>query len=180
MGKVLSARDNVVPFVVPGLSVNSESSSSSTTPTPELLGPESPPAFGSRATTASSSSDSVLERGDEPSIGKLEQESREDDKKDETDLLADMPFWFEDFTDFLIPTEVPAQRSETNGIAERAVRRVKEGTSTVLLQSGLGERWWSDSTECYCFLQKVQDLLADGKTLYERRVDVLENHSEDQ
>ena len=31
-------------------------------------------------------------------------------------------------------------RSETNWIAERAVRRVKEGTSAVLLQSGLGGR----------------------------------------
>ena len=40
-------------------------------------------------------------------------------------------------------------RSETNGIAERAVRRVKEGTSAVLLQSGLDEKWWSD---CYGML----------------------------
>ena len=31
-------------------------------------------------------------------------------------------------------------RSETNGISERAVRRVKEGTSAVLLQSGLNEK----------------------------------------
>ena len=30
--------------------------------------------------------------------------------------------------------------SETNGIAERAVRRIKEGTSAVLLQSGLDEK----------------------------------------
>ena len=34
--------------------------------------------------------------------------------------------------------------SETNGIAARAVRRVKEGTSAVLLQSGLNESWWAD------------------------------------
>ena len=39
-------------------------------------------------------------------------------------------------------------RSETNGIAERAVRRVKEGTSAALLQSGLNENWWADSIEC--------------------------------
>ena len=43
-------------------------------------------------------------------------------------------------------------RSETNGIAERAVRRLKEGTSAVLLQSGFDEQWWADSLECYCFL----------------------------
>ena len=29
-----------------------------------------------------------------------------------------------------------------DGIAERAVRRVKEGASAVLLQSGLNESWW--------------------------------------
>ena len=57
----------------------------------------------------------------------------------------------------------------TNGIAERAVRRVKEGTSAVLLQSGLNESWWADSMECYTYLRNVTDLLSDGKTPYERR-----------
>ena len=60
-------------------------------------------------------------------------------------------------------------RSETNGIAERAVRRVKEGTSAVLLQSGLHEKWWADSMECYTNLRNIQDLLSDGKTPCERR-----------
>ena len=53
-------------------------------------------------------------------------------------------------------------RSETNGIAERAVRRVKEGTSAVLLQS------WADSMECYCNLRNMPDFSAEGKTHYER------------
>ena len=60
-------------------------------------------------------------------------------------------------------------RSESNGIAERAVRRIKEGTSTVLLQSGQNEKWWADSMECCCNLRNIQDLLSDGKTPYERR-----------
>ena len=60
-------------------------------------------------------------------------------------------------------------RSETNGIAERAVRRVKEGTSAVLLQSGLHESWWADFMECYTYLRNVTDLVSDGKTPYERR-----------
>ena len=60
-------------------------------------------------------------------------------------------------------------RSETNEIAERAARRVKEGTCAVLLQSGLNENWWADSMQCYTYLRNVQDLLSDGKTPYERR-----------
>ena len=64
-------------------------------------------------------------------------------------------------------------RSETNEIAERAVRRVKEGTSAVLLQSGLDEKWWVDSMECYCYLRIILDLLSDGKTPYERRFGML-------
>ena len=49
------------------------------------------------------------------------------------------------------------------------MRRVKEGTSVVLLQSGLGNVWWADATECYCYLRNIQDLLSDGKTPCERR-----------
>ena len=60
-------------------------------------------------------------------------------------------------------------RSETNGITERAVRRVKEGTSAAFLQSGWDEIWRSDSMECNCYLGNVQGLLAGGKTPYERR-----------
>ena len=65
-------------------------------------------------------------------------------------------------------TSIP-HRSETNGIAERAVRRVKEGSSAVLLQSGLDENWSADSMECYTYLRNIQDLLSDGKNPYQRR-----------
>ena len=65
--------------------------------------------------------------------------------------------------------ESTPHRSETTGIAERAVRRVKEGTSAVLLQSGLNESRWADSMECYTYLRNVTDLFSDGKTPYERR-----------
>ena len=63
-----------------------------------------------------------------------------------------------------------SHRSETNGIAERAVRRVKEGTSAVLLQSGLDENCLTDSMECCIYLRNIQDFLSDGKkTSNERR-----------
>ena len=69
-------------------------------------------------------------------------------------------------------------RTETSGTAERAVRRVKEGTSAMLLQTRLDEKWWAGSMECYCHLRNVQDLLQEGKTPYERHD--LENHSKGQ
>ena len=56
------------------------------------------------------------------------------------------------------------------GLAERAVRRIKEGTSVVLLQSGLDEKWWTDSTDCYCNLRNVQDFLADGKNTLQETI----------
>ena len=46
---------------------------------------------------------------------------------------------------------------------------MKEGTSAVLLQSGLESEWSADSMECYCYLRNIQDLLPDGKSPYERR-----------
>ena len=49
------------------------------------------------------------------------------------------------------------------------MRRVKEGTSAVLLQSGLNESWWADSMECKTYLRNVTDLLSNGKTPYARR-----------
>ena len=49
------------------------------------------------------------------------------------------------------------------------MRRVKEGTSAVLLQSGLNESWWADSMECYTNLRSITDLLSDGKMPYEER-----------
>ena len=48
-------------------------------------------------------------------------------------------------------------------------RPIKEGTSAVLSQSDLDEKWWADSMECHCYLRNVQDLLSDGKTPCERR-----------
>ena len=39
----------------------------------------------------------------------------------------------------------------------------------MLLQSGLGNEWWADSMECFCYLRNIQDFLSDGKS-YERRI----------
>ena len=41
-------------------------------------------------------------------------------------------------------------------LRKELVRRVKKGTSAVLLQSGLDERWWADSMECFTYLRSVQ------------------------
>ena len=60
-------------------------------------------------------------------------------------------------------------RSETNRIAERAVRRMKEGRCAILFKSGLDEEWWAHSVECYCYLQNIQDHLSGGKAPCERR-----------
>ena len=60
-------------------------------------------------------------------------------------------------------------RSETNGMAENAVKRVKEGTSCSLSQSGFVYAWWDQAMACYCFHRNIKDVLGDNKTSYERR-----------
>ena len=62
-------------------------------------------------------------------------------------------------------------RPETNGVAERAVRRVCEGTRAVLLQSGLPHRWWTEAAKCYCVLRNVCEpaTTADATTPYQLR-----------
>ena len=78
---IICKTDNFLPLVVPGLSVHSESSSSSTTPSQESLGPEASLASANRA-AVSSSSDSVLEPSDELATRKLGQESWESGKQE--------------------------------------------------------------------------------------------------
>lgn len=50
-------------------------------------------------------------------------------------------------------------RPATNGVAERAVRRVKEGTSCALDQSGFFGVWWKQALICYRFLRNIGDVI---------------------
>ena len=46
-------------------------------------------------------------------------------------------------------------RHQSNGVAERAVRRVKEGTACQMIQSGFMAAWWCLAMRHYCFLYNV-------------------------
>ena len=71
------------------------------------------------------------------------------------------------------PGIIARLHQKTNGIADRAVRRVKDGTSAVLLKSGLNQNCRAGSMECYTYLRNSTDLLSDGKTPHERLLDNL-------
>ena len=60
-------------------------------------------------------------------------------------------------------------RPATNGIVERMVRVIKEGTSAALLQAGANPEWWSDAMRTFTFLHNCVDKLADGETPYQKR-----------
>ena len=63
-------------------------------------------------------------------------------------------------------------RFETNVIAERTARRVKEGASAVLLQSGLDEKWLTDFMEWCISCETSRSHLMEK--LHAK--DALENH----
>ena len=46
-------------------------------------------------------------------------------------------------------------------------RRVKEGTAIAIVQTCA-----CDQLVCYCYLRNVHDLMADGKTAYEKKIGV--------
>ena len=54
----------------------------------------------------------------------------------------------------------------------RAVRRIKERTSAVLLQSGLDENWWADSMECKNLSAKLGRHPMKGDTEYHLTVQI--------
>ena len=63
----------------------------------------------------------------------------------------------------------PLTAQKHMGLLREQYAELKEGTSAVLLQSGLDENRWADSMEFQCYLRNSQDRLSDGKTPFERR-----------
>ena len=49
------------------------------------------------------------------------------------------------------PSTATTGMPQTNGVAERSVRTVKEGSSCGIVQSGSSTNWWPDASEHFCF-----------------------------
>eukprot|EP00972_Heterocapsa_arctica_P016572 2445674-Heterocapsa_arctica.AAC.1 len=58
-------------------------------------------------------------------------------------------------------------RPTTNSVAERANRKVIEGTRTVLEQAGLSPRWWPHAVKRLCFPLNIS--MIDGDSAYNLR-----------
>ncbi len=56
---------------------------------------------------------------------------------------------------------------QTNGRAERLVRRTMEGTKTLLLQAGLPGSFWPYAMKAYCFAQNTE--VVDGDSAWHKR-----------
>ena len=56
---------------------------------------------------------------------------------------------------------------QTNGLAERMIRMVKEGGRSNLIQSGLPYTWWPWATQHHCAARNIQ--VVDGDSPYNKR-----------
>ena len=57
----------------------------------------------------------------------------------------------------ICPTTSRPYVSQSNSIAERAIRHVEEGTRTVLLQAGLPPQWWPFAAKFFCFACNIDE-----------------------
>ena len=57
---------------------------------------------------------------------------------------------------------------QSNGVAENMIKRVKEGTRKMLIQSGLAPSWWSEASKYFRFVKNVCDI-RDGTSAYWKR-----------
>merc|ERR1712026_586488 len=64
------------------------------------------------------------------------------------------------------PTSTPGV-PQTNGLAERKIRQVKEGGRTNLIQSGLAYVWWPYAVKHHCFARNIA--MFEGDSVYNRR-----------
>ena len=62
--------------------------------------------------------------------------------------------------DWLNTTSTP-KRSETNGVGERANRRINEGLRACSIQSGLGQEWFAELATCFTCLRNFGDTIAE-------------------
>lgn len=85
------------------------------------------------------------------------------DNSEELKKACKIKRWYHD-------TSIP-YRPETNGVIERANRRLKEGVSCLLQQSGLSTLWWPEAMKCYCFLHNLLDKQNNGKTPWQQRLE---------
>ena len=58
-------------------------------------------------------------------------------------------------------------RSDTNGVAEHAVRRTVEGTRTSLLQAGFPPPWWPWAMRHWCHARNIE--IIDGDSAWNKR-----------